>query len=229
MNSEIKTASEVQKGVQGTAATATPAPFNASAMSDVMVKAYDNIVKASAKAQPLQKAYIARMQMASGYELVPDLKKENQGAAATALKMIADGELTSKGISRAVEAHLIRLVETKPDQALIDAIGKFDGAVKEFNTTVQQAIRPLMVAVPTKKGNVNMPGERKRLPSKGYISADEWASISAEERAQFHMTYDEIGITLLDINGEEHYCKAFGALKRHENGEGHGVSGQGHK
>lgn len=221
MNSETKTPQiEVQKVGQG-AAIPSPTTFNAAAMADVMVKAYENIAKASAKAMPLQKAYIARMQQAAGYELVPDLKKEVQGAASNALKMIADGELTPKGITRAVDAGLIRLVETKPDQALVDAITRFDGAVKEFKVTVDQAIRPLMVGIPTKKGNVNMPGERKRTPSKGYVSADEWAQVSAEERAQYHMTYDEIGITLTDINGEEHYCKAFGALKRHEQGEGH--------
>jgi hypothetical protein len=224
MNSETQSPqTEVQKGVQGTAAIAAiPTPFNASAMSDVMVKAYDNVVKASAKAQPLQKAYIARMQMAAGYEMVPDLKKEDQGAAATALKMIHDGELTAKGITRATDAGLIRLVETKPDQALVDAIAKFDGALKELQTTVIQAVRPLMVAVPTKKGNVNVPaGERKRKPSKGFISAEEWASISDAEKVQYSMTYDEIGITLSDVNGDEHYCKAIGALQRHEQGEGH--------
>ena len=68
-----------------------------------------------------------------------------------------------------------------------------------------------------------MPSDGVRTSGKGFISVDEWNAISPTEKEQFQMTYNDVGITLYDVNGEEHYCKAISALKRHENGEGHQI------
>jgi hypothetical protein len=219
----METSENIQKDGQGTASIGVPTPttFKVDA-AKVLVDAYMNIVAASAKATPLHKAYVARMQEASGYEVVPDLKADLAKSAGVALKMIAEGELTKKGIERAVTNGLIRLVDVKPDAALLKAAAALSGAVADFNTVVKDITLPLLITTPKGKKNVNMPaGERTRTASKGFISIDEWNSIPSAEKVQYSMVYDEVGITLNDINGNEHYCKAFGALKRHENGEGH--------
>ena len=211
----------------------TPATFNAEAMSKVLVNAYMNIAAASAKARPLKDAYIARMQKDAGYEIAPLPKdspltkpqiEEREKKASARLAEIGSGERTPKGIAVDIEAGLIRLIETKPDQALVDAMTKLDGAVKDFNSTLADATRPLLVAMPTKSKNPNMPSDgatKKRTPSKGFVTPEEWAGVSATERAQYNMSYDGSAITLDDVNGEKHVCRSIKALKRHEAGEGH--------
>lgn len=218
MNSEtISVQNGAQKGDQGT--PSTQAPPSHEVYASMLMNGYKAIVKASAKAQPLQKAFITEMQKTAGYEASQGVTilKDVQGNVSG----VTDSNGTFYNVKGALAGNLLTAKKAEPSQALKDAIAAVDAAVKEFNKTSADAIRPLLVGVPKKGKNVNMPSNGMRTPSKGYISQEEWDSISDEEKTEFEMTYDGTAITLLDVNGEEHVCKSFGALKRHESGEGH--------
>lgn len=207
----------LSKEGQGAASTPTPATFNAEAMSKVLVNAYMNIAAASAKARPLKDAWVKEMQKTAGYEPAEGVTMLKD-VSGTLSGVTHDG--TFFNVKAALAAGHLKPLETKPSQALVDAMSKVDGAVKDFNTTLADATRPLLVAMPSKSKNPNMPSGT-RTASKGFVTAEEWATVSAEERAQYNMSFDGTAITLDDVNGEKHVCRSIKALKRHEAGEGH--------
>jgi hypothetical protein len=192
---------------------------NVDAYVSMIVDGYKNVAKASIKAIPLQKAYMVRMQEKGDYSpsegvtILKDVKGTTSGVTF---------EGTFYNVKAAVAAGYLVAEKAVPPQELLDAIKALDGSVKDFQKVVSDALLPLRVGVPKGKKNVNMPSNGSiRTPSKGFISDEEWTSISSEEKATYDMSFDGTGITLVDLNGEEHYTKSISALKRHENGEGH--------
>ena len=191
------------------------------AYTSIIVNGYKNVAKASQKAIPLQKAYMVAMQTKGGYEAAEGVTilKDVNGVVSGVMK--AD---TFYNVKNGLAQGFLIPVKATPPIELIEAIKTLDGSTKEFLKVVADALLPLRVGVPKSKKNVNMPSNGSvRTPSKGFISDEEWAGISSEEKSTYDMTFDGTGITLIDLNGEEHYTKSISALKRHENGEGHAL------
>ena len=97
--------------------------------------------------KPLHDAYIASMQNSGHYEAVPGADEKR---AQVALTMMADGELTSKGIARAVEAGLIHKVVVAKSDKLLNAEKKLLGAHTEYTRVTSEAVA--MFQVKTTKG-----------------------------------------------------------------------------
>ena len=197
--------------------------------SGMIQASYGNVVKASQIATPLQKAFIAEMQKTAGYSVDTSfarIVKDVQGNVSGIVTISNDDPKIPEGtfynVKAALAAGYLKPVKAEPSQQLVSAIKALDGAIKQFNEDCRNALLPLMVGVPKKGKNVNMPtGSGVRTPSKGFVSDEEWLAISDAEKEEFAMSYDGTAITLLDGNSEKHVCRSITALKRHENGEGH--------
>lgn len=94
------------------------------------------VKKAHEEYLPLHESYIIAMSTAGGYESTGTDEKR----AEVALSMIEAGELTSKGIARAVDSGLIRKITAQKSPELIAAETMLQNATNEYNRITVDAI-----------------------------------------------------------------------------------------
>lgn len=91
---------------------------------------------------PLHAAYLKALSTAGGYESTG----KDDARAEVALSMIDAGELTKKGIDRALSTGLIRKITLKMPDELITAEKNLQTATTEYNRLCAEAILPYQFA-----------------------------------------------------------------------------------
>lgn len=115
---------------------------------DNIKPALEAVEEAYTNMKPEYDQYLAAMKSAGNYEIAPGADEHR---AAVALEMLTSGELTSKGIARAVESGLIRKITPVHSESLKLKVTAFNGAIKNYEEMCRNAVLPFNVKTPRAK------------------------------------------------------------------------------
>ncbi len=156
---------------------------------EAIAAALSAVESAHSAVKPEYEAYLESMKNSGNYEVVPGADEKRAG---TALEMLNSGELTSKGITRAVESNLIRKIKVEQSESLKAKITAFNGALKDYEEVCRGAVLPF--AIKATKARSGSSGGSSKVGQEVYDRA-RTVTLAYDEGAEFSFNDREMTVT----------------------------------